>query len=58
MSKKKKYTQGYEDMERVLEHLSDQYKKAQREKWLREHYSKAQKFPKTKEVDDASNSEP
>ena len=48
-AKKKVYTQGIEDIERVFEHLSTEEKKAKREAWLREHYSKQGKRPNTKE---------
>ena len=46
--KPKKYTPGFEDVERTFEHLDNEHKKARRVEWLREHYSKDQKTPKTK----------
>ena len=45
---KKGYTPGMEDIERVFEHLSTEEKKAKREAWLKEHYSKQAKRPNTK----------
>ena len=42
MSKPRKvYKQGMEDIERVMEHLSDEFKKSQREEWIKLHYSKS-----------------
>lgn len=43
MKKQRVYTAGMEDVDRVLEHLTDEHKKARRAEWLREHYSKISK---------------
>ena len=36
--RKRKYTPGFADIERVLDTLDEQYKKAKRDEWLREHH--------------------
>lgn len=38
-------------MERVMAHLSDEHRKAQKEEWIRQHYSK-NKLAKNKEEGD------
>ena len=35
--RKRTYTHGFADIERVLDTLDEQYKKAKRDEWLREH---------------------
>lgn len=40
MPKKDKPTKGFEDVERVLDHLDKKYKEHRRREWLKEHYGK------------------
>ena len=57
---RKRYTPGFEDMERVLDHLFDEFKKAQRAEWLRQHYAQNKNKLSTKkeESQHESNSQP
>lgn len=55
---RKKYTSGFEDMERVLDYLFDEFKKAQRAEWLRQHYSRNKQLPNKPGGKDESYSKP
>lgn len=55
--KSKKYTKGFEDMERVLEHLNNEFKKHQKEEWLRQHFSQRKKLPNKPGGTNESNGE-
>ena len=55
MSKKKIYTPGMGDIERVMEHLSSEEKRARREEWIRQHYSKKKKLPKQGESNESNS---
>lgn len=47
--KRKKYTPGCEDIERVFNHLEKKYKEAKRKEWLNAH-TNVRKKSKQKEV--------
>jgi len=36
---KSKKRRGVRDIEEILDHLEDEYKKRKREEWIKEHYS-------------------
>ena len=43
---KSKKRKGVRDIEEILDHLDDEYKKKKREEWIREHYSAKRHKPK------------
>lgn len=52
---RKVYTPGCEDVERVIEHLANEEKKARRAMWLRDYYSKSNKDPQKQKEDGNEN---